>query len=181
MTPSTIIPSAVTAGTTVTFIRVHSEYPPSAGWTAKLHIRGASALDVTAEADGEAYHYTLTAAQTAALRAGTYTWAERLYRSEEVHQVDSGRIQVDPDVAAAGEGDLQSWAEKTLAIVQAGIDKRLTKDQEGYTIEGIMISRMPAETLLRLRAQLETRINIERTGRIGQPISVRFNDPRACW
>lgn len=168
------MPHEVAAGTTLKYSRLYTNFPPSDGWTLKLFLRGKSIQDVTATVVDGRHEFNCTVD----LEAGSYIWVERAYRDEEVHQLARGRLQVTPDVESAGEGDLQSWAEQAYEVVVAKLQNRLTKDQESFQINGVAVTRIPTETLLRLRRDLEARIHAERTGRIGTSIPIHFGDPR---
>ena len=133
------------------------------GWALRLHLAGASVLrsrpplgrfvrrDAHRVGDGEA-------------RAGTCRWVERVTHGDgRLLDVASGSVVVTADLAAARAGDLQSWEEKTLAIVEAALAGRLTSDIESYQILGRAVSKIPAKDLLRLRGELRATVSARGT------------------
>lgn len=175
----TVLPSSISAGTTIAYRRSVADYPASAGWTLKLSLAGPSVLTVTAVAAGDAYDVTITAVQTAALLPGTYTWLERVENAGPTlkHDVGRGSVTVLPDVAAATAGSLQSWEERTLTVVELAISGQLTSGMASYQIHGRAVSKIPMEDLLKLRNQLKAAIAARKTGAISQTILTRFVPP----
>ena len=114
---------------------------------------------------------TITLAPTnATLTAGTYYFAEKVEKAGEVLRVGSGRVTVEPNLATALAGDLQSPNERMLKAVNAVIEARLgtstgvPKDVEAYSIDGIAVTKIPLERLMILRTQLSTTVARERRG-----------------
>lgn len=172
------LPNTFSAGTTVQYWRSYADYPASAGWQLKLHLRGASALDLLAEiVDGE-FRFTLSAAATAALTAGGYSWIERVSKDGEAYDVASGVTTVTPNFATAGPGALQSENEKTLAILIARREGRLTSDMESYEVDGRRVIRIPTAEIDRLIAKYKALVHQERNpGQFGVPVSFQFVRP----
>lgn len=171
MSDLTELPESLAAGTTVKYTRSLPDYPASAGWTLTLALAGAGVLSVNAAPSGDNHAMTLTAEQTAGLPAGTYRWAEQVEKSGEVYRVASGRVIVEPNLQAALAGEQQSGNEKLLAAVEAMIAKRmgtsegaLPKDIESYAIDGIAVTKVPLEQLLKLRTVLSYAVARERRG-----------------
>src|SRR5690348_5616749 len=124
-TELTALPATIDAGTTVRYTRTLGAYPASAGWTLKLYLAGASVVNVDGVPDGDNFIVTIPAGTTATLLKGTYAWTERVTKSGEIYDAAAGTVLVRPNVATASAGDFQSWAEKTLPIVEAAIAGQL--------------------------------------------------------
>ncbi len=94
-------PLEITQGTTVEWTVTSELYPaPSYAATFTMVSRMGS-LAVVATADGTAYNFALTPAQTAALQPGAYEYTIRVTDGTDTHVVESGRIYVAADVSAA--------------------------------------------------------------------------------
>jgi len=181
MATLTALPDSFPAGTTVKYTRTVSDYPASGGWTLKLMLAGPATLSVTAAASGADHVVTVTAAQSAALAAGVYRWAEEVSKDAEVYRVADGTVTVNPNMNTAQPGDLQSQDEKLLAAVNAMIAVRTgasgsaPKDIEAYSIDGVTITKVPLEQLYRLRTSLGIAVaRAKRGGGFGRQHRVAF-------
>lgn len=180
MTTLTSIPDRFSAGSTVKYVRSFAAYPTSDGWALTLYLAGKSSLSVAAVVANNQFEFTLTAAQTGSLQPGLYAWTERVSKAGEVYDAASGQLTVEVDLSNAGPGDAQTWAERTLALVEARIEDRLPKDMESYQIAGRSVVNIPASELFKLRAQLRAEVARERNpGGFGQRITFRFTEPGA--
>ena len=117
----TALPETIAAGTTVAYTKTVADYPATDGWTLTLEIAGEKLLSVEADANGGDYDVTISAEQSATLTAGTYYFAEKVEKAGEVHRVGSGRVTVEPNLATALAGDLQSPNERMLKALNAVI------------------------------------------------------------
>lgn len=165
-----------------------ADYPQAEGWSLKYRILGKSRLSTdvspTFQSSGDdAQHWlvTIPLADTAALLPGRYRLIARMvgsgaYAGREETVADSVlTVQPDPRTAAAGE--LQTHAEKLLALVESEIEARLTgtgSAHEGYTIEGRAITKIPLTELTRLRAKYASAVRQERSGRVGRRVEAVF-------
>lgn len=171
-------PSRPRAGDTWLWKRTIPDYPNSEGWTPKYAIRGTDALVWDAGwavAAGEEWTFTIPAASTA-LTPGTYEWALIVTGSGayagRVATVESGVFEVLPNLDTAGPGDRRSHAVKTLEIIEAAIEGRLTSDMEEYVIMGRQVKRIPARDLVRLRGVYRAKVYRERFNRLDVPVKV---------
>lgn len=149
----TAIPERFTAGTTVKYIRTFVDFPADEGWTLNLYLAGASIATVAGSASAKSFNVTLSAAATAGLVAGNYQWVERVAKAGEKFDVAAGTSIVDPDVAVATAGSLQSYNEKRLAVIEAALTGTLTGGMLSYQIEGRAASKIPPAELEALRAK----------------------------
>jgi len=159
-------PSAQRAGVTWEWRRTDlaADYPASS-WTLKYWFKktGATAANfsITATADGADFAVTVTAATTAALTAGDYTWVAIVTKATEAFEVDKGFMQVLPRYDAASNLDDRSHARIVLDAIEAVLESRATKDQEEYTIGNRSLKRTPLEDLVKLRAQYRAEVFAE--------------------
>ena len=173
-----------------------SDYPQSEGWALKYELAGVSTtLSITpvwqtSGDDASSWLATVTTTETAALDAGTYTLISRVEGSgdydgydytvdvETGEQIRSGYnhwlVTVTPDPRTAGAGDFQSHEERTLAVLTAAIEGRLTRDMESYSIAGRSISKIPVRDLTSLRSQYTWLVMQQKSGRMGITAEVYF-------
>lgn|GEM_PF-3931623 len=176
----TALPDSFPAGISISYLKSLTGYS-NATWTLHLYLAGPNALEVTGVAEGSGWRITLDAAATEELGAGTYQWIERLEKTTPLTRFElaSGTVQVKPAIAGAGDGDLQSWAERTLGEVETAIKVRLAGGVlDSYSVSGRAAQRVPLETLYKMRAELTTIVAQAKTGaRPSKQILVTFNQP----
>lgn len=174
-------PEVIRAGDTVTWTRDDATYSPAAGWTLTYYFRGAGSFDVSTTGSGTRYTATLTAANSAALTAGLYTWIARAAKGTDAVTVAEGRCTVARNVATAVAGDLQTWAEKTLAVVEAVLSGQITDGIADYRIGEREVTKIPLDELFALRNRLRLEVAAERSGgAFGAPVRVAFARPGAA-
>lgn len=171
----TALPEEFAAGTTVTYLKTIAGYSP-ATWTLKLYLAGAKAASFDGVTQGSGWLVTLAASATEELTAGAYSWTERLEKTGPVRQdIASGLILVTPDIANAGDGDFQSWAEKTLPLVESAIAGRFPGGIASYQIAGRALSKIPLPELLQLRTMLLNQIaQVKKPTRLSKPVLISF-------
>lgn len=144
---------------------------PATSWTLKywfkeLKASGAN-FSITCTADGSSFVVNVSAATTAALTAGKYSWAAEVTGgSTEAYEVDRGTLTVLPRYDQASALDDRSHARKALDAIEAVIESRATIDQQEYTIGSRTLKRMTGEELLKFRdyyrAQVGAELMVER-------------------
>lgn len=176
-TSLTEIPDTITAGTTVRYTATRSDYPASSGWTAKLYVSGASVTGgQDGVASGAAFIFTLTPAITAPLKPGMYQWSEIYTKAGEQYVGASGTLTVVANIAAAGAGDMLTFEQRALIIVQAAIEGRLTSDMEAFSIAGRAVTKISMPDLMRIRRELRAEVKSQTNpGRFME--EVRFSFP----
>lgn len=168
-------PDSFYAGTTVKLCCSYADYPASSGWSLKLYLAGPSIANFTGVASSAAFNFTLPATDTAALKPGTYVWQALASKSGETYVADEGRLEVLPNIVSARAGDLQTWEERTLAVVEAALENRLSADMEAYQIAGRAVTKIRSAELLELRARLRHEVWMQKhPGHIQPDIRVRF-------
>lgn len=121
MADLTAVPTVITAGDSYTLTLTASAYPASAGWALSLAVAGAAVQSWTSTASGDAHVLTLTAAQTAALTAGSYQVRVRAIRSGVVDTIQTGTLTVQPDVFTAAAGGLRSYWEQLKVAAETAL------------------------------------------------------------
>ena len=129
-TVPTTEPTAARAGDTWQWRREDlSDYPAST-WTLTYYFRNAAQkFDVAATADGDLFAVSVAKATTAAYVVGWYDWVALVDDGTSRHQVDEGRIEVEPDLALNSVYDARSFARKMLDYIEAALLSRASSDQ----------------------------------------------------
>lgn len=166
----TAMPERFAAGTTLNYSRTYPDYAPGDGWSIKLYLAGPSASsNVQATPSGGFWLFAVDAVSTGALVPGIYRWLERATKGSEVVDVNSGLVTVSVNIAQATAGQLLSWEEQTLPLVEAAIAKRIPSGMESYQIAGRALSMMPLKELEMWRNRLKAKIAaMKNGGRIGR-------------
>lgn len=157
----TAIPSEIQAGDSYAITLSLSDYPAPT-WAVTFSLAGAAVLSITSTASDTAHVLTLTAAQTATLGAGTYRFRVRVSNGTSVETVETGSLTVLPDIGAMAEGEGVSWAEKTLAVVEAALSNTLADEMKMYMIAGRQVMTFSPAELMRLRSQLRAEVALQR-------------------
>ena len=177
MAPATIPitePTRAIAGDTWRWDIAFAGYTPAAGWALTYIFAGAGKLSVTgaANATQTGWEVTVPAASTAALAAGQYSWVAQVTQGAEKYTLAQGSTSVERNLALANAGDAQSHAERTLRVIEAAIENRLTDGMEKYEIDGRVVERIPAMDLYALRDKY--RVEVARLRNGGRLPSVRL-------
>lgn len=178
----TVEPSTFAAGETVEWTKVVADYSNLDGWSLVYSIRGPTAFsDVTATnvSDGT-YSVLISATSTALLEAGLYQWASHAYKAGPPilrYPVEKGAIYVTPNLVTTTT--LETHASRTLKIINAAIEGRLTADMENYSIAGRQITKIASEKLYILKGYYSVAVWRERNpGKTGPSRSISFVDTR---
>jgi hypothetical protein len=112
----------------------------------------ATEITITAGESGSDYIVEVAAATTAVYTAGIYHWQAYIVRSSDSERitVDSGTFEVKANRDAAAT-DPRGHVKKVLDAIEAIIEKRASKDQESYSIQGRSLGRTPIADLILLR------------------------------
>jgi len=166
-------PLALVAGDRWTWKRSDlSDYDPSE-YSLKYSARiespttGQPEIEITATATNGDYVIEVPAATTAAYITGIYHWQAYIVRDADSERVtvSNGQFDVKPNRDLA-TGDPRSHYKIVLDNIEAVIEKRASKDQESYSINGRSLSRTPLSELTNLRDQYRakymTELNRER-------------------
>lgn len=164
------LPESFAAGTTVTYSKSFADYPASDGWSLTLYLAGATIASVVADADGDAFDLTIPAATTVhPFLPGLYRWSERVSKAGEVREVGSGVVDIEPNLAEATDGSLQSFFEEAIPILQAHIRGRLTAGLQSYSIGGRAVSKIPIGEATKLLESFEASLRrLKNPGRVSR-------------
>lgn len=92
------------------------------GWALAYYLRGPSVIDLVAAADGQGWKTTLSAAASAVLIAGTYSWSAALSKGAERITCGRGALVLTPDLSLATAGyDGRTVAQIALADCEAAM------------------------------------------------------------
>lgn len=160
-------PQTITQGTSVAWRRPFGDYDPADGWSLVYALRGPGpALDVAAAADAGEWLVEIGAAATATLTPGRWRLAGFAERApggtlERVRIVEQP-LAVEADLALADAGhDPRTYARRVLEAIEAVLEGRASKDQEGYTIAGRSLTRTPIPQLMELRDRFRLEVASE--------------------
>lgn len=174
----TALPARFAAGTTVKYRRSHADFPASAGWSLTLHLVGPAVKQWSAAADGAVFVFTLPAADTAPLVPGSYRWIERAKKGAEEYDAAAGMLTVTVNVAKAGVGELQSWAEKALVEARNALSALISGRVQTFQIGTRAFSKLDLPELRKLVVELEARVAREQgSGQLGRLHQFRFTRP----
>ena len=176
------------AGTTVRWHRSFDDYRASDGWTYTFYAIGATdkfQIAATINPDTNSFDIVVPAALTTSLAGGRYQCGEVLNNSTlsppEQAQPSKDRLEllIELSVASASPGAFITHVERTLAIIEAAIEGRMTADLETYQIAGRSVSKIPIKELLGFRGLYRSKLyQLQNPGRLGAPVLIAFtNEP----
>lgn len=139
---------------------------------------GGATTTATAVNDSDGWVVSVLPATTALLLAGDFTWSLLAGRVSDGARVTvcEGALTVKPDPAVAT--DTRTQARKHLDAINSVLDGRITKDVEAYSIEGRSLTRIPFETLHKMRARYMAEVQQEDAIRSGKPSGPRYRKMR---
>lgn len=145
-------PVEFVGGDTVEWTKVLADYPASS-WTLKYRlIAGDVDSTITATEDGDSYEVEIPPATTAAIVTETVGrlvgWVTD---GTDRHYVYDATVRVRPNIETATATNLKTHAVRTLAVIEAALENRLTADMESYSIDGRQVTKIPIKELRRLR------------------------------
>jgi hypothetical protein len=176
-------PQSITAGDTLSWSRVESNYPPSAGWTLNYALQGlngqasSSQINFAAGGSGNTFSVNVAAATSGQWPAGAYTWTAFVTNAGSGrHTIGRGSISILPDPQKAVP---QTHARRALALIECAIEGRIPRGLENHTIDGQTITKIPLAQLVSLRDKYRAQVLLEPTpGRKPRrTIGIRFVRP----
>ncbi len=162
MTPPvpTQVPGDLIAGDSWRWDLSVSDYPATT-WTATAYFRGVGSINVVATASGATHQFRATGAETSAVPAGVYRYFVKVTDGTDTFTIDQGEVEVLPNAATATT-QLQTHAEKALALVEALIEGRAVDGVEAATIFGRSWQKIPLAELLKMRAAYRAEVATRR-------------------
>lgn len=171
------VPRELIAGDTWSWLSEYADYPAGT-WTAAVHLENQSAsITANATQDATAHSFSITAATTAAYKAGRYRCRIRVTAAGVSKTIDEGWVEVLSDPAATGNRDHRSWARQTLDAIEATLLGRASSDQLNMTINNRSIGRTPLNELTQWRETLRAEVRAEEAGSkagLGRRIKTRL-------
>jgi len=140
-----------------------SDYPASEGWVLSFVLLNASQKIVfDAIAEGDEFKVMRSSEDTSSSEAGVYQWEASVKKGTALRfRLQTGTVEVLPNFGSAETLDTRSHARRVLEAIEAVIERRATKDQEEYSIEGRSLKRTPISDLLTLRDQYRREVDRE--------------------
>ena len=140
---------------------------------------------ITATSSGDDHLVTLAAATTSSYSPGRYSWQAYVTKATERYMVDSGTVEILPNLAAQSTGyDNRTHVKKVLDALEARLENRATSDQAAMLVGGEVISYMPIHRVLEWRDKYKNFYDQEqRAERVANGLGndsniyVRFVDP----
>lgn len=152
-------------------------------YTARYELRGPSSIDIDCTGSGTTYEVSETAATTADWTPGKYYWNLFVIDGSTRIWIDSGSIEILPDLSSATEYDGRRHCEKVIEAIEAVIEGKASTDQSSVSVGGRSISRMSFAELIAVRdryrqelRRIEDAEAIRRGYKPRSTIRVRFGD-----
>lgn len=172
-------PTELVAGESWQWNKVLADYPPSEGWQLTYLFRGPTDLDAEWDSEvtssGETYQVRIGKDATA-LNAGRYRLIGRVDSGTERHYLDAIvlTVRANPETAV----DAGTHAERTLAVIDAALEGRLSDDEEEWQIAGRAVKHIPIDELRRLQKDYRQEVFMERNPeRPFQSVEAHFYAP----
>lgn len=159
-------PTQARAGESWLWDIAYADYPSTEGWALSYELRGAARITLGSTlttANGSGWHVIVPASTTTDYAAGSYEFVAVLTGSGTY----AGRVQfitldpllILPNLITAAAGDRVSFAEKTLADVEAALAGRAKGDSpEFYAVDGTSVKSMTTQDLNAWRLKLKAEI-----------------------
>lgn len=149
-TVPTTEPQTMRAGDFITWQKTLTDYPANAGWSLVYTlINGSTKLTINATASGADHLVSVAAATSASYAAGSYTWMARVTKATEIYTVDTGSLEVLPNLAALTTFDGRSHARIMVAAIEAAIQGRASSTQLEYEINGRRVRNLDPSDLIK--------------------------------
>ncbi len=182
-TVPTTEPATIRAGDFITWVKTLTDYPASAGWALSYTlINAAVKITINASASGADHLVSVAAATTGSYAAGSYTWMARVTKGTEIYTVETGSMQILPNLAALSTYDGRSHAKVMVEAIEAAIQGRASSVQLRMAINNRSIEYLSPTELIKWlsfyraevakEAQAET---LRKTGINPRNIGVRFH------
>jgi hypothetical protein len=160
-------PQDVTAGDTVTWYRVVSDYPASEGWTLYYVFRGPTTIKLTA-ATYQTSNYVVTVADTvtADWKPGLYSVAAYVSDGSDRYSVATWFPQItilpNPEKYVEGSADNLTFAQKTLAAVETALLALASRKVASASVNGQSYSIQDVAKLTALRNRMREEVQSEK-------------------
>lgn len=164
ITTGTSTPTQFTAGDSVSWTVAHLDYPAT-DWVLTYYFarEGFDTIEIVATASGDSHAAAMTGSQSGRFSAGRWNWFSRAEdQSEGVIVAASGVVDVLADPSAS---HAQTFAERSLAMLESSLEGDLPTAQESVNVFGVDITKMPISERFVLRDKLKAEVSRERRAR----------------
>lgn len=181
------IPARFTQGDSISWTdnktqsNLGEEISSDTGWEVSYAIRGSSSpLDLVGTPNAEGgWSFSITAAQSAALKDGLQFWQASAVKDGVRHTLGNGRIEVEKNLSlVAGAYDGRSQAQQDLDQVQKAIRSLVSGGAiQQYSIGGRSFTKMTLSELRSLESKLKYELAKEKAASDGSnpfKLLVRF-------
>ena len=147
-------PVKIRAGDSVTWQASYSDYSAADGWTLSYKIigQGGGLAPFDGVGSGSGFDVGVAATETVKLKAGVYRLVGRVSKDADKFTVYDKGLKVEENLFALKAGtDIRSGAQRGLEAIDAVLEKRASRDQENYSINGRSLSRTSIPDLITLK------------------------------
>jgi hypothetical protein len=148
----------------------------SSDWTLTTYLRSAT------PGNGDGWESTISAATSAGLAVGDWSWGARATKAGEVVTIGSGSLVILPALNYAGVPsaiDGRSQAQQDLDAVQAAIRALISGGAvRRYTIGGRQLEKFSLEELMARESRLKAIVAREKAA---EKIAAGLGDPRSLY
>ena len=161
----TVEPSEFVAGDFIHWRKAeNSDRSIADGWVLSYAIVAAGKnIDIQCTDNGDNTHLaTIAVAESKTLPSGTYNWQSYVTKGDERYFVDDGVVKILVNFADVDGGyDGRSYWRITLENIEAVLQKRASRDQSSYTVNGRQLSRTPVADLILLYDKAKANVAAE--------------------
>ena len=130
---------------------------------------GQAIIELTADADGDAFKFAVGAGTTAGWSPGLYSWSLLISKDDIRQTLERGQLTIAPDPGAMSSGvDTRSHAEKIVAAIEAMLENRASRTEQEYTIADRAIKHIPIPDLLVFLDKYRYQVSLEKAGKSGR-------------
>lgn len=152
----------------------------SGDWDLTYSIRGATALDLTAVAEGSGWKTSISAVQSSTLEPGTYYWQAFAVNGSERITLGAGSFTVEANLFAESDGyDGRTQLQKDYDAINAAIRTMIAGGAVSeYTIGNRSLRKMDLSDLIIWRDKLGIEVAREKRA---QQMANGLGDPSTVW
>ena len=150
--------TTITAGESINLTLSYADYPRSAGWALSFSISGDGWTDEATCTDGtgtDDFTLAVPYADTEDWKAGNAVYIVLATRGTERKMAEQGTFRV------IGNPAIQTYNQTVLTAIRALISGRATDDQRTTSLEGVALSYMTPDELLKWEVVYASRVASE--------------------
>lgn len=181
--PTYNVPTSIRAGDTLKFYVAAPDTPADQSWVGTAFAYGPTTKAGTVTAYGADFLVTFSATDTAAMGKGDFRLAVFATKSGERFTILERTIRLEVNAATVATSAGQEHPETMLIAIRAELVARIAgtgSGNEGYSIGGRSISKIPIRELQRLEHLYVARVRrLQNRGRPMDSVTVQFVPPGA--